>query len=144
MQMIMILMLCATIFPSEKDITELPSVAGHRQRAAAAQASSGDFVYNIVLDAGSTGSRIHIFKFKRENQQLLLQSDGFHQLKPGLSSYADDPQAAANSLKPLLDEALKVVPQEQQVRLRRLAAQHYSIEYFKYSHPRVSMTLHQG
>lgn len=84
-------------------------------------AAAGSFLYNIVLDAGSTGSRIHIFKFKQAGAQLLLQSDGFHQLKPGLSSFADTPQAAADSLKPLLEEALKAVPKVQQVSLPGLA-----------------------
>ena len=34
------------------------------------------------------------------------------QTNPGLSSYADDPQAAALSLKPLLQEGQAVVPEE--------------------------------
>lgn len=34
------------------------------------------------------------------------------QITPGLSSYADDPKAAADSLRPLLDQAEAVVPQE--------------------------------
>ena len=38
------------------------------------------------------------------------------QLKPGLSSYPDDPQKAAESLQPLLDKALATVPASLQVR----------------------------
>ncbi|EFJ53213.1 hypothetical protein VOLCADRAFT_78871 [Volvox carteri f. nagariensis] len=66
--------------------------------------------YAIVFDAGSTGSRIHVFKFEQQDGQLKLISDTFEQLKPGLSSYADDPAKAAASLQPLLDTALKTVP----------------------------------
>ncbi|GLC70971.1 hypothetical protein PLESTF_001056400 [Pleodorina starrii] len=66
--------------------------------------------YAIVFDAGSTGSRIHVFKFEQLEGQLKLISDTFEQLKPGLSSYADDPAKAAASLQPLIDTALKTVP----------------------------------
>lgn len=67
--------------------------------------------WSIVIDAGSTGSRIHVFKFEVDGKQnLVLIDDKFEQLKPGLSAYADDPEAAASSLKPLLDVALSSVP----------------------------------
>lgn len=121
----MILMLVVFLFPSGevKDINRSSqhSRAGGAQLRGGSSNSNGgsggdSYVYNIVLDAGSTGSRIHIFKFKQAGKQLLLQSDGFHQLKPGLSSFADHPQGAADSLKPLLEQALKTVPKEQQVR----------------------------
>lgn len=87
--------------------------------AAAATASgggggSGEEVYNIVIDAGSTGSRIHIFKFRRPkggNGDLQLVSDTFEQLKPGLSAFKDAPARAADSLKPLLALAVKTVPE---------------------------------
>lgn len=71
--------------------------------------------FAIVIDAGSTGSRVHIFKFTyKKTGTLELNFDEFQQLKPGLSSYPDDPQAAANSLAPLVDLALKTVPKDQQ------------------------------
>ncbi len=66
--------------------------------------------YAVVVDAGSTGSRVHIFKFLVVDGALELQFDKFEQLKPGLSSYADNPPAAAQSLKPLLDLAMETVP----------------------------------
>lgn len=72
--------------------------------------------YAIVIDAGSTGSRVHVFKFEQSAASLKLISDTFEQLKPGLSSYADDPQKAAESLKPLMDTAVKTVQKELQVR----------------------------
>lgn len=129
--MVMIFMLIMFMFPSggHKDSLSQHSQVAHTLTASSksssqashgAAAAAGSFLYNIVLDAGSTGSRIHIFKFKQAGAQLLLQSDGFHQLKPGLSSFADTPQAAADSLKPLLEEALKAVPKVQQVSLQGL------------------------
>ena len=65
----------------------------------------------VVIDAGSTGSRVHIFKFLiGSGGNLELQFDKFDQLKPGLSSYADKPQDAAKSLKQLVDLAIATVP----------------------------------
>ena len=74
-------------------------------------------LYAVVFDAGSTGSRVHVVSFLESKGTLELQNDALQTLKPGLSSYADDPQAAAESLQPLLDFALKTVPKAAQVHL---------------------------
>ena len=67
--------------------------------------------YAVVIDAGSTGSRVHAFAFAASaGGGLELLSDTFEQLKPGLSSYASEPAAGAASLKPLLDKALAAIP----------------------------------
>ncbi|KAL3145004.1 hypothetical protein ABBQ32_003506 [Trebouxia sp. C0010 RCD-2024] len=75
-------------------------------------------VYAVVFDAGSTGSRVHVVHFEQVKDTLELQSDSLQQLKPGLSSYADDPETAANSLKPLLEFALKHVPKDAQAQTK--------------------------
>ena len=62
------------------------------------------------------GSRVHVYKFTQAGAKLDLQGDTFEQLKPGLSSFADDPQAAADSLQPLLQTALATVPEDLQAR----------------------------
>lgn len=62
-----------------------------------------------------TGSRVHIYSFTKSKGQLDLDNDTFEQLKPGLSAYADDPQKAADSLRPLVQKALDTVPKEFQV-----------------------------
>jgi len=49
------------------------------------------------------------------NGQLDFSSDTFEQLKPGLSSYDSDADSAAKSLDPLLQTAVKTVPEELQV-----------------------------
>lgn len=79
-----------------------------------------NLVYTVVIDAGSTGSRIHVFKLIHEDfdnnpetlDVKLINEELVHKIKPGLSSYAHDPDKAAESLKPLLDNAMRVIPEE--------------------------------
>jgi Golgi nucleoside diphosphatase len=69
--------------------------------------------YGCMMDAGSTGSRIHIYRFaQRADGSLKLQNEIFKQLKPGVSSFAGQPHKAAESIQPLLDEAIAAVPAE--------------------------------
>ena len=58
---------------------------------------------------------MHVYSFKKNKGQLDLENDTFEQLKPGLSSYQDDPQKAAESLEPLMRIALDTVPKHLQV-----------------------------
>lgn len=69
--------------------------------------------YGIMFDAGSTGSRIHVYKFLVTSNGLEINDEVFEQLKPGLSSYVGNPEAAAKSLEPLVEAALKSVPENQ-------------------------------
>ncbi|KAL2151829.1 hypothetical protein VTH82DRAFT_5013 [Thermothelomyces myriococcoides] len=73
--------------------------------------------YVSMIDAGSTGSRIHVYKFNNcgaapelEGEILFKQTEKIEGQSSGLSAYKDDPEAAARSLDPLLDAALKVIP----------------------------------
>ena len=69
--------------------------------------------YAVVFDAGSTGSRVHVFRFDIGGSgDLALIDDTFEQLKPGLSSFADTPEEGAASFKPLLEVAMRTVPEE--------------------------------
>jgi guanosine-diphosphatase len=67
-----------------------------------------------MMDAGSTGSRTHVFQFNvaEGGKKMELVHEVFEELKPGLSSFRDDPEAAAQSLVPLMDAAMKSVPRE--------------------------------
>ncbi|KAH8091007.1 nucleoside phosphatase family-domain-containing protein [Cristinia sonorae] len=67
--------------------------------------------YALMIDAGSTGSRIHIYKFNNCGPSPVYEYEVFKQTKPGLSDYEGKPLAAAESLDVLLDEAMRVVPQ---------------------------------
>lgn len=77
------------------------------------------FFYTIVIDAGSTGSRIHVFKLDHnsiENSDKLdiklVNEELFEKIKPGLSSFSKEPAQAINTIKPLLDKALLVIPKQ--------------------------------
>ncbi|KAJ7575551.1 nucleoside phosphatase family-domain-containing protein [Mycena floridula] len=67
--------------------------------------------YALMIDAGSTGSRVHIYKFNNCGPSPAYEYEVFKQVNPGLSSYAGNPLEAAKSLDVLLDEALRVVPE---------------------------------
>lgn len=67
-----------------------------------------------MLDAGSTGSRIHIYKFHNCFASPTLEYEVFKMTIPGLSSYATSPIDAAKSLDILMEEAVRVVPKQLQ------------------------------
>ena len=65
----------------------------------------------IVFDAGSTGSRVHVYEFQFCGPNLgILVDEVFEEVKPGLSHYHKDPPQAAKSLQPLLLSAVDRVP----------------------------------
>lgn len=71
--------------------------------------------YAVIFDAGSSGSRVHVYCFGK-NLELLPMGDKielFQQTKPGLSHYASNPKEGADSLESLLDEAINAVPKDQ-------------------------------
>lgn len=72
--------------------------------------------YVNMIDAGSTGSRIHVYKFNNCGPTPELENEVFKMTKKvdgkssGLSAYPDDPQAAAESLDILMEAAIEAVP----------------------------------
>ncbi|RYP01153.1 hypothetical protein DL764_006276 [Monosporascus ibericus] len=69
--------------------------------------------YVLMIDAGSTGSRIHVYKFNNCGPTPELESEEFKMTEKsvgGLSKYKDDPLAAAKTLDPLMAVAMQTVP----------------------------------
>lgn len=74
---------------------------------------SSDYIHAIIFDGGSTGTRIHVFTFlKSSGNHLILEDEYFQEVRPGLSSYSENPPKAAASIIPLLDKAVDLVPSE--------------------------------
>lgn len=70
--------------------------------------------YVVMIDAGSTGSRVHVYAFDTCVSPPALMREEFKMLKPGLSSFDTDTVGAAKSLDPLLKFALETVPKDKQ------------------------------
>lgn len=70
--------------------------------------------YAVIFDAGSSGSRVHVFCFdeRLDLVPIAKELELFRQKKPGLSAFAKDPPIAAESLMSLLEEAETAVPKE--------------------------------
>ncbi|XP_037541272.1 ectonucleoside triphosphate diphosphohydrolase 5 [Nematolebias whitei] len=68
--------------------------------------------YAVMFDAGSTGTRIHVYTFIQSDLEQLpvLDNEMFHSIKPGLSAYADSPEMAGQTVTLLLKVAKKTVP----------------------------------
>ncbi|KAJ8341594.1 hypothetical protein SKAU_G00338850 [Synaphobranchus kaupii] len=68
--------------------------------------------YGIMFDAGSTGTRIHVYTFIQKDPAELpvLDREMYHAVKPGLSAYADKPEVGGETIRQLLKLAKKTVP----------------------------------
>ncbi|XP_076273539.1 ectonucleoside triphosphate diphosphohydrolase NTPase [Rhynchophorus ferrugineus] len=71
-------------------------------------------VHAVVIDAGSTGSRVLAYTFHKSylGGYLVLDKELFEYNKPGLSSFAKEPQKGADKIEVLLEKAKKEIPQE--------------------------------
>uniref|UniRef100_A0A3B3DYM6 nucleoside diphosphate phosphatase n=1 Tax=Oryzias melastigma TaxID=30732 RepID=A0A3B3DYM6_ORYME len=70
-----------------------------------------NFQYGIMFDAGSTGTRVHIFKLQMKSREPpTVDHETFEAIKPGLSAYADDPEKCAAGIQKLLLVARSSVP----------------------------------
>lgn len=73
--------------------------------------------YALMIDAGSTGSRIHVYRFNNCGPTPELEDEIFEMTAKkeggsGLSSFKGDAEGAAKSLDVLMDVAVKNVPEK--------------------------------
>nr|XP_020733713.1 ectonucleoside triphosphate diphosphohydrolase 6 isoform X2 [Odocoileus virginianus texanus] len=85
---------------------------GQQARSPPGPAAHGPEVsYGIMFDAGSTGTRVHVFQFSRQpGETPTLTHETFKALKPGLSAYADDVEKSTPGIQELLDVAKQDIP----------------------------------
>lgn len=72
--------------------------------------------YGIVIDGGSTGTRIHVFEYEVRNGVPVFDfgDKGLVSMRvnPGLSAYAEEPEMASESVSNLVEFGKKNVPKE--------------------------------
>lgn len=78
------------------------------------QLPSSAFSYIAMIDAGSSGCRVHVYRYGKvgsaEGPLYLLPKHVSLKVKPGLSSFAKDPSKAGESLRGLVDFVKTQVP----------------------------------
>ncbi|CAJ0920734.1 unnamed protein product [Ranitomeya imitator] len=109
--------LCITLYVSylrwtpntqtERSLPNLKSAYGSGRESAA-----NEIFYGLMFDAGSTGTRVHVYKFSQTSSGAPhLEHELFKAIKPGLSEYADEPEKCAAGIKELLDIAIEEIPE---------------------------------
>ncbi|OGT47887.1 MAG: hypothetical protein A3E83_05450 [Gammaproteobacteria bacterium RIFCSPHIGHO2_12_FULL_41_20] len=68
-----------------------------------------DSHYAIMVDAGSSGSRLHVFEYEITLSVPVIKDIFSESVKPGLATFADHPDAAGLSLKQPLDDARQIL-----------------------------------
>lgn len=100
---------------AEVPVSKLPPSSPQKQPGASSKKCTPPpgqkaTTYALMIDAGSTGSRLHLYTFSHcdptPGALPKLEDEGFYTTKPGLSSYAGRPEEAAESLRSLMQHAV--------------------------------------
>ncbi|XP_067274872.1 ectonucleoside triphosphate diphosphohydrolase 5 [Pseudorasbora parva] len=112
MMMMMMVMMMVMVRVSSSSAADFSVNFGDALPSLSRPANSSRIFYSIMFDAGSTGTRIHVYTFiQREPGGLpVLDNEMFQSMKPGLSAYADVPEIAAHTVRQLLRVAKRTVP----------------------------------
>eukprot|EP00257_Ricinus_communis_P018158 XP_015576788.1 probable apyrase 6 [Ricinus communis] len=70
-------------------------------------------MYRIIIDGGSTGTRIHVFSYRnKDGRPVFAFGNGAMRVNPGLSAYSEDPDMAGRSLEELIEFGKSRVPKQ--------------------------------
>ena len=79
--------------------------------------------FAVMLDAGSSGTRCHVYRWpaaadcpSRLADQLVTELGEGEQITPGLSAFAGNASGVADYLRPLVDFAAATVPEAELAR----------------------------
>ncbi|CAH1247571.1 ENTPD3 [Branchiostoma lanceolatum] len=79
-----------------------------------------DYRYGVIFDAGSSGTRVHVYRWDQNNlptrtaDMTEMKLKGTVKVRPGISSYVTNPESVKSDLVVLLNSAASVVPMELQ------------------------------
>lgn len=71
--------------------------------------------YGVVLDAGSSGTRIHVFSWTAKNGKADLNTiheQVLKKYKPGFTAFSDDLDTIPMYLAPIINASIAMVPKE--------------------------------
>lgn len=76
-------------------------------------ASKSILKYAVIIDAGSGGTRLHVYSLKYRGKQVVsLVAEKFHEIPKGLSTFKDDlPSVRTTLIEPLIAIAKNEVPE---------------------------------
>ena len=90
-----------------------PPLGSDEDSSSSSSSERDDHTYGVVIDAGSSGSRVRIYSWPPRTDRLSLPKfEEIHSRKvaPGISDFGNDIDGLKDYIAPLLEEAKKTVP----------------------------------